>query len=132
MRFPPVPIILWSGFHALKALLALVYAVGNMPLHPLTDAEVVIVIGAAAASALAIVGLWRMNRYGALLLIGLLVLTVAMKPMAVWWTQYPSTGPWVAVAWVAAFAATVAVYWKQMSWNVFGPSDATGEGKRYA
>ena len=31
-----------------------------------------------------------------------------------------------------AFAATVAIYWKQMSWNVFGPPGAAGEGKRYA
>ena len=132
MRLPPVPIILWSGFHALKALWALVYAVGDMPFHPLTNADVVMLMATAVLSAAAIVGLWRMNRLGVLLLIGLLVLTVAMKPMAVWWMQYPATGPWIAVAWIAAFAATMAVYWKQMSWNVFGPSDAAGEGKRYA
>jgi hypothetical protein len=129
---PPLPIIAWCGFHTVKAVWSVIAFVGAMPGQTPSPVEFVSLMASVTLTALAIVGLWLMRKWGVMLLAALLAGATLAMPMSVWWARYPLTGPWVSVAWIALFAATCAVYWKKMSWNFFGPSDAAGEGKRYA
>jgi hypothetical protein len=129
---PPLPIIAWCAFLALRAVGSLVMFVGNMPSQPVSAAGLGSLMATVMLSALAIVGVWLMRRWAALVMVAIMAAETLSVSMSVWWTRFPVTGPWVSVLWIALFAATCAVYWKKMSWNFFGPSDAAGEGKRYA
>jgi hypothetical protein len=129
---PPLPIIAWCAFLALRAIATLVMFAGTMPYQSATAASVATLMATIVISALAIVGVWLMRRWAALLMIAIMAAQTLSVPIGVWWTRYPHTGPWVSVAWVVLFAGTCAFYWKTMSWNFFGPSGSTGEGKRYA
>jgi hypothetical protein len=129
---PPLPIIAWCAFLALRAIETLVMFAGTMPYQPATAVSVGALMATLVVSALAIVGVWLMRRWAVLLMVAIMAAQTLSVPMSVWWTRYPHTGPWVSVAWVVLLAGTCALYWKNMSWNFFGPSDAAGEGKRYA
>lgn len=132
MMRPPLPIIAWCAFLVLRAIETLVMFAGTMPYQPATTASVAVLMTTLVITALAIVGVWLMRRWAVLLMIAIMAAQTLSVPIGVWWMRYPQTGPWVSVAWVALFAGTCALYWKQMSWKFFGPSASTGEGKRYA
>jgi hypothetical protein len=129
---PPLPIIAWCAFLALRAIETLVMFAGTMPYQPASAVSVGALMATLVISALAIVGVWLMRRWAVLLMLAIMAAQTLSVSMSVWWTRYPHTGPWVSAAWIALLAGTCALYWKKMSWNFFGPSDAAGEGKRYA
>ncbi len=128
----PLPIIAWCAFHALRVVARIVMFAGLMPQQPANAASIGLLTASVMLSALAIMGLWSMRRWGALLLIGLEVAAVLMTAVSGQMPFGGHAGQAVSVVWIVLLAASVAYYWKQMSWNVFGPSVTAGEGKRYA